>query len=167
VGGYVQAGSGSLSSNPDGQSVFAVKAQMPATSGTFVGIGAVVGSNDASGTTQMFFGLYSDSGGAPGTLLFNTSQNDTSLSFADPSPLFTLRTSGGLYSNGFNNALAANTAYWIYMKAGFSAGNIAGVSSSPCVGAQWLNVDPPASFTAQGSVTCPGDFALYVIVTFP
>jgi hypothetical protein len=152
--------------NPDTSTVVAVKAQMPAVSGTFVGIGAVVGSNETTGTTQMIYGLYSDSGGAPGTLLFNTSYNDTSLSFANPSSLFTMKTSGGLYSNGFNNALAANATYWIYMKGGGSGGATGGVSSSPCVAANWINVDPPASF-ATGTKTCAGNFNLYMIVSFP
>jgi hypothetical protein len=168
LGGYVPAGGGPLSSNPDGQTVFAVRAQTPALSGTFVGIGAMVGSNDASGTTQMIFGLYSDSGGAPANLLFQTNYNDPSLAFADPSPLFTLRANtSGLYHNGFNGTLTANTTYWVYMKAGtgVSMANIAGVSSSPCVGASWINVDPPISWPT--SKACPGDFDLYLIETFP
>jgi hypothetical protein len=67
-----------------------------------------------------------------------------------------------------SDALAANTTYWVYMKAGTDSttGNIAGVSSSPCVGARWINVAPPATF-ATGTATCPGNFALYMIVTFP
>lgn len=53
------------------------------------------------------------------------------------------------------------------MKAGTnsSQSDIAGVSSSPCQRTNWINVDPPGSPSISGS--CPGDFQLYMIVTFP
>jgi hypothetical protein len=171
IGGYVSAGGGTLLSNPDAGSIFAVRAQMPASQGTFVGIGATVGSNDPSpNTTQMIFALYSDNAGAPGTHLFQTDPADPNLSFPDPSPLFTLRSStAGSYYTPFNGTLAANTTYWVYMKAGTNGStvNTAGISSSSCAGAHWINVDPPQMFFAQGPTTCPGDFQLYMIVNFP
>jgi hypothetical protein len=149
--------------------IFAIKATMPGVPGTFQGIGGLVGSNDASGTTDMIYGLYSDNGGQPGSLYFYTNSGDPSLTFNDPSALHTVSSGGGLYQNSFNNVLTANTSYWVYMKAGAnsSTGDIAGVSSSPCMGAQWINVTPPANFFAQGTRTCPGDFAAYMIVSFP
>jgi hypothetical protein len=169
VGGYVAASSASVNADPDGMSAFFVKATMPAVAGTFSEIGGVVGSNDPSGmNTEMIYGLYADNGaGAPGNLLFNTSYSDTSMSFADPSALHTLVSGGGLYSNGFNNTLSANTTYWIYMKAGTnsSQNDVTGASSSPCQRTQWINVDPPTSPSIAGS--CPGDFQLYMVVTFP
>jgi hypothetical protein len=163
----VSSGAAPILSNPDGQTVFAVKAVMPPVAGTFQGIGGLMGSRNASGSTQMIYGLYGDSNGAPGPLLFYTNTPDPTLSFADPSSLMTVTSGGGLYMNGFNNALAANATYWIYMKGGTdsSTGNIAGVSTSPCLAASWINVDPPATFSPSGS--CPGDFQIYLIVSFP
>jgi hypothetical protein len=168
VGGYVSAGGGPLLSNPDGSTVVAVKATMPAVAGTFVGVGALVGSNDTSGSTQMVFGLYDDSGGKPNLNLFYTSVPDAALQFNDPSGLIRLQSDGGSYLNGFNNALAANATYWAYMKGGTdgSSGNTAGTSSSPCSAADWINVQPPGTFAA-GSASCAGDYNLYMIVSFP
>jgi hypothetical protein len=169
VGGYVAAGSGPANSNPDGQTVYAVQATMPNVSGNFAGIGGVVGSNDAVGdTTQMIYALYSDSGGKPSSLYFNTNPSDTSMAFQDPSALHTLTSASGVYSNGFNNVLAASTTYWVYMKAGTNGrtGEIAGLSSSPCYGGSWINVAPPGTFPST-TTSCPGDFNLYLIVTFP
>ncbi|HEY8090012.1 MAG TPA: hypothetical protein VIF09_19255 [Polyangiaceae bacterium] len=170
VGGYVSAGGGPLLSNADGSTVVAVRATMPNVAGTLYAVGALVGSNDSSGTTQMIYGLYNDSGGSPNLVLFYTNYNDTSLQFSDPSGLIRLTGGGGLYYNGFNNALAANTTYWVYMKAGVggTTGNIAGTSSSPCVAMNWINVDAPGTFTAGGGgKTCAGDYNLYMVVSFP
>ena len=170
VGGYVSAGGGPLLSNADGTTVVAVRATMPGFAGTFQGVGALVGSNDASGTTQMIFGLYSDSGGAPYLNLFYTNDPDPTLEFNDPSGLIRLTSGGGQYLNGFGNALAANTTYWVYMKAGVggTTGNIAGTSSSPCAAVDWINVQPPAQFSfGGGGKTCAGDYNLYMVVSFP
>jgi hypothetical protein len=168
VGGYVSAGGSPLLSNPDGETVVAVKATMPAVAGTFVGVGALVGSTDTSGSTQMVFGLYDDSGGKPNLNLFYTSVPDTTLEFNDPSGLIRLKSDGGSYLNGFNNALAASTTYWAYMKGGTngSSKNTAGTSTSPCSAADWINVQPPGTFAA-GSASCGGDYNLYLIVSFP
>jgi hypothetical protein len=171
VGGFVQASGSPVLSNPDGQTVLAVAAPMPAVAGTLVGIEGVVGSNDTSGTTQMIYALYSNSGGQPGTLLFNTNNGDSSLIFSDPAPLAPIESVGpsGVFSNGFNDALSASTTYWVYMKAGVnsSTGNIAAPSSSPCFAASWINVNPPSSFFAQGQKTSACNVALYMVVTFP
>jgi hypothetical protein len=171
VGGFVQASGSPVLSNPDGQTIIAVAAPMPAVAGTLVGIEGVVGSNNTSSTTQMIYALYSDSGGQPGTLLFNTNNGDSSLRFSDPSALAPVESVGpsGVFLNGFNKALSASTTYWVYMKAGTdsSTGNIAAPSSSPCFAAQWINVDPPANFFAQGQRTTACNVALYMVVTFP
>ena len=172
VGGYVQvSGATPLPTNSDAMSIYAVQATMPAgISGTFMGVGGTFGSNNPAGdTTQMILGLYSDSGGAPGLLYFYTNDPDTTMQYPDPATtLVRLQSASGQYMNNFNDALAAGTSYWVYMKAGTdgTTANTAGVSTSPCKGAQWINVDPPGTFTAQGSRTCPGDFNLYMLVGF-
>ncbi len=167
VGGYVTTGGGTLNGNPSGQDVFVVKATMPAVAGTFEGVGGLFGSTDSSGTTQIIFGLYSDSAGKPNLNLFYTNDPDPTLSFNDPSGLVRLTSGGGSYLNGFNNVLAANTTYWAYMKAGTNGTNndTVGISSAPCLGQPWINVQPEGTW--NGGVACPGDFSVYLVVNFP
>jgi hypothetical protein len=173
VGGFVQTSGSAISPNPDGQTVIAVAAPMPAIAGNLVGIEGVVGSNDTTpgDTTQMVYALYSDNAGKPGTLLFNTVVPDTSLTFSDPSAPVPVESVGpsGTFSNGFNDALSASTTYWVYMKAGThgSTSDIAAPSSSPCAAASWVNVVPPGSFSAQPQRMTACNAALYMVVTFP
>ena len=169
VGGYVTASSNTLAANADGSTVAAIKATMPSVGGTLYELGALVGSTAASGSTTMIMGLYSDSGGSPNSLLFTTN-GGSGLAYNDPSGLIRVESSGGAFSNGFNSALAANTTYWVYMKAGTNGAttNTAGTSSSPCVAENWVNVSPPGTFVAgSGGKTCAGDYEAYMIVTFP
>ena len=167
VGGYVPV-AGTLASNPDGATVAVVKATMPSVAGTFVGVGALVGSTDTSGSTQMIFGLFDDVGGLPSKNLFLTSVPDTGLTFNDPSGLMRLQSSGGSYLNGFNNALAPNTTYWAYMKAGTNSSthDTAGKSTAKCYSMSWINDAPPGTFSSTPSA-CVGDYDLYMIVSFP
>ena len=112
--------------------------------------------------------LYSDSGGAPGTLLFDN-QNDLA-SFANPASLtLEVDPSQGTLDNGFTGALTANTTYWVYIKQGNSdpsAINV-GLSSSPCVAQEWINYAPPTLPWAGSTMACPGNLALSLIETFP
>jgi len=170
VGSYVVSSTNSALINTPGNAVYVMKVTMPATSGQFAGIGAVVGSNNASGSTEMIYALYADNGGVPGDLLFNTLYNDSALSFADPSALHALESSSGVSSNGYNQMLVANTSYWIYLKSGTNqaTANTAGIGSLPCLGATWPNVDPPVNFTYAGATfACPADYQAYLIVSYP
>ncbi len=154
--------------------VYAVRAITPNAAGTFAGIDAVVSSTDASGTfSNVILALYSDSGGAPGTLLWDNQSNLAS--FANPASLtLDVDPSEGTLDGSFTGALTANTTYWVYIKQGNSdpADISVGVSTSPCIALNgWINYGPP-TFAWAGNMfyttgACPGDLALSLIETFP
>jgi hypothetical protein len=170
VGGAVAVTSGvtQAASNPDGMSIFAVKATMPAVAGTFVSFGAVLGSSNPSPeATNAFFGLYTNSGGMPNTLIIDTSS--TPATFNDPSSLQAVQ-SGGYFVDqaGFTGALPANATYWISLKTDEEPGDFAGVSTAQCVGGQWDNVMPPVSWAyASPAVSCVDPYQVYLVVSFP
>jgi hypothetical protein len=171
LGGYVKAGGNPIAlDSADGTSYW-VQARTPNAAGTFVGVGATVGSNDASGTTPFILGLYSDSAGSPGTVLFYTDYSSPAMAIANPSApvALTSQSAGGSYVNGFTGALTANTAYWVYVHAGTgsSANPIAAPSTSPCVAGGWINVAPPGMGSYVTAAACPGDLDAYLIATFP
>jgi hypothetical protein len=154
--------------------VYAVRAITPNAAGTFQGVNAVVGSSAASGNSStVIMALYSDSGGSPGTLLWDN--GGTPVQFADPASLFTFQiyTYQGTLDNGFTGKLAANTTYWVYIKQGNSDSQTinVGLSSSPCQALDgWLNYGPPGFAWAGGPYTvgsCPGNLALSIQETFP
>jgi hypothetical protein len=175
VGGDVTTGGSVTIDNL--MTVYAVRAVTPSAAGTFVGINAVVGSSAATGTSShVIVALYSDSGGSPGTLLFDNGGNPAS--FANPASLFTFQVyasgSGGTLDNGFTGALTANTTYWVYIKQGNNDPQTinVGLSSSPCQSLQgWLNYGPPGfAWAGNGSYAvgaCPGNLALSLEETFP
>jgi hypothetical protein len=171
IGGYVQSSSGTLASNSDASSVFVIRATMPNVAGTFVGVGGLFGSTDTSGTTQLVIGLYNDNGGSPYQLVYDTnfsgSTPNTMYSFNDPSGLVRIQSQGGEYFNSFSDALPANSTWWPYMKVGQSMGGTGGISSSQCLGADWINIAPPGQWSYASAKSCPGDFDLYMLVTFP
>ena len=170
VGGAVAVTSGTTqaASNPDGMSIFAVKATMPAVAGTFVSFGAVVGSTSPSpGATYVYFGLYTNSGGMPDALIIDT--QNAAATFNDPSSLQAVQ-SGGYFVDqaGFTGALPANATYWISLKTSEASGDFAGVSTAPCVGGQWINVMPPISWAyASPAVACVAPYQVYLVVSFP
>ena len=176
LGGAVPA-SGTLALDPGDATVYAIRATTPSVAGTFVGLQATVGSNAAVGTTTtIVLGLYSDAGGMPGSVLFETDYSDANMGFANPAALFTLPSDGGSYENSFTGALAASTTYWIYLRGYYNnEGNgpdaiISGASTSPCQSGDWINVDPPDqwSYTQEDSApACPGDIEASLIETFP
>jgi len=172
LGGFVSTGAGPVLFDPS-STVYAVQVRTPSAAGTFAGLGMTVGSQDPSGTTTIvILGLYADSGGAPGALLFHTNDTDASMTFANPASAFTPQSSRGVFQNGFNSALAANTTYWVYLKVAMTGVTmtLSGVSSSPCVGGTWLNNGPPDPWSVTQSSSnpaCPADLQLYLIETFP
>lgn len=171
LGGYVSAGGNPLALDPNDGTSYWVQAKTPNAAGTFVGVGATVGSKDPSGTTPFILGLYSDSGGNPGSLLFNTDYSNPAMAIANPSSPVALTSlpAGGSYQTGFTGALTANTTYWVYIHAGTGSAMMptAAASTSPCVGGQWINVDPPGMWSYTTPMTCPGDIDAYLIATFP
>jgi hypothetical protein len=139
--------------------------------GTFVAIGAVVGSTATSGTSEFIFGLFDDLNGKPNNELLSTA--NAAVTFSDPSALHAVQT-GGYETNGsgYNGVLAANTTYWVYMldfAGGTPNGDVVGVSSAQCYSAGWVNIDPPTNFAYAQTVpvACPSDYAVYVIASFP
>jgi hypothetical protein len=156
-----------------------MQAKMPNAAGTFVGVGASVGSTNSAGQTQMVFALYdSTSGGEARNIIFSTAQFDSTLKYADPAALMTLDTlhaTSTKYSDGFTGALSANAIYWVYMQATTENitgqnKNTAGRSTGPCAGAHWTSSVPPPGadyYTAPTDIACPAAFNLYMIVSFP
>jgi hypothetical protein len=173
VGGYVTPNSGATANaNPGGGDVFAVKATMPSVAGTLYAVGGLFGSTATSGSTQIIMGLFSDNGlspGGPDNNLFYTENDVSQLEFNDPSGLVRLTAGGGEYLNGFSNALAPNTTYWVYLKAGTDGSNddTAGISTAACAGEEWINLQPQGTWGGVTQVSCPADFSVYMIVTFP
>ncbi len=147
---------------------------MPNTPGTFLGLGARIGSTDSSGTTQAILGLYADNGGVPGLNLFYTSYMDAATRINNPSTPVSVSTSAGGYYNGFTGVLTAGATYWVYLKV---TANICcpehptgGLSNSPCIGGSWINVDAPGdwSYTQHPPTvySCPGNLAAWLIAQF-
>ncbi len=159
--------------NPDGMTIAAVKATMPAVSGTFAGFGGVVGSNDPAGDqTNVIFGLYANSGGMPGALLIDTS--NSVVTFDDPSSPEAVQPGGYIsdQSGGFSTTLAANSTYWVYIKEVESSSvndETVGVSTATTIcRSGWINYSPPIAFTdGSSAATCVAPYQAYMIVSFP
>jgi hypothetical protein len=171
LGGATASSAAPVALDGNDGTVYFQQVRTPSVAGTFGGVGAVVGSNDPSGSsTEVILGLFSDSGGSPGVLLFNTSYTDTNLQFNNPAAPFKLESSSGVFNNGFGISLPANTAYWAYLKVGTgsTAAPIAAPSSgnTPCVTGSWINVDPPGMYSYTTPGTCPASLQLYMLETF-
>jgi hypothetical protein len=172
IGGAVAASSPptAVESNPDMETIAAVKATMPAVAGTFQGFGAVVGSTSPSGDgTTVLFALYDNSGGMPNEPLIDTT--NSTITFDDPSALHAVQSGGYIsdQSGGFVPSLPANSTYWVYFKsAGDATTDTVGVSTAQTIcRSGWINYSPPGSFTGVGAATCTGDYQAYMIVSFP
>jgi hypothetical protein len=172
VGGYVRSGSGSVALDSTCQTVYAVKATIPPGGGTFVGVTAVVGDTDTTGTTDVILALYADdgTGTSPGQEIFVASYTSSSEIFNNPSAPVAIdsASAGGSYLHGFNSHLNAGATYWAYVKVGtYCPTNItAALSTAPCVTASWINVDPPDPWPGTTGA-CPTGINVYVVATFP
>jgi hypothetical protein len=155
--------------------IFWVKSGPMPANGTFVGVGARVGSADPSGTTTVVLGLYADNGGVPGALLFDNSMAPQQIN--NPSPPVTIEqnAAGGTNNPPFTGALTQGTSYWAYLKtypvATCPCATTYAFSTSVTCVAQtgWINVPPPGDYATDGAqpAACPGNLALYMIATFP
>jgi hypothetical protein len=166
----VEVGTNAVPVDPDGMTVVLVKATTGPQPLSYVGMGALVGSTNASpATTGVIFGLYSDNNGVPGSLILDTSNAE--ITFNDPSPLQAVQ-SGGFISDQMGGfaGLTPNTTYWVYMKAGVggNSGSTAGVSTAQCIQANWINNQPPAQYSYfSGQTACPNAYQVYLVVSYP
>ena len=171
LGGATGSGGSPVALDGSDGTVYLQRVNTPSVAGTFAGLGVVVGSNDPSGTsTEVILGLFSDAGGTPGVLLFNTLYDDTTLQFGNPAAPFKLESASGVYSNSFSDALPANSTYWAYLKVGTGSTSAPVVApssgSTPCVTGSWINVDPPGMYSYTTPGTCPASLQLYMLETF-